>query len=92
MGDGGVGPQFVDNPFLLFSDYVVGRILLGGGEMPAFADELSDAQIAAVANYVAETWGAHPLKVSPEQVTAERKKIVPGPKVADTAGDVGPPP
>jgi mono/diheme cytochrome c family protein len=91
MGGGGVGPQFVDNPFLAFGDYVVGRILVGGGEMPAFAGKMPDADIAAVANYVRDNWGRGGSHISTGQVTNERKSMVPGPSVTTTPEDVSMP-
>jgi cytochrome c6 len=57
LGTGGAGPKFRDNPFLQFSDYVVGQILLGRGIMPSFADKLDDQHIAVVASYIRNSLG-----------------------------------
>ncbi|MDA9547975.1 alcohol dehydrogenase [Bradyrhizobium sp. CCBAU 45321] len=44
------------------------------GEMPAYAKQLSDAEIAAVTNYIRNSWGnAGPL-VTPAQVAKARKR------------------
>ncbi|WP_439403231.1 cytochrome c [Bradyrhizobium sp. DASA03068] len=44
------------------------------GEMPAYAKQLSDAEIAAVTNYIRNSWGnAGPL-VTPAQVAKARKE------------------
>ncbi|HEU5019712.1 MAG TPA: cytochrome c [Pseudolabrys sp.] len=75
MGRGGVGPSFVGDRLLALPDYVVTRILIGGGEMPAFEDKISDAEIAAVANYIRTTWGDQPGNITARQITAERKKL-----------------
>jgi mono/diheme cytochrome c family protein len=40
--------------------------------MPAFGHAYSDAEIAAVANYVTARFGAKPSKVTAKQVTALR--------------------
>lgn len=48
---------------------VISNILLGRGEMPAFADTLSTKQIAAVASYVRNTWDNNAAVVMPVQVS-----------------------
>jgi len=45
----------------------------GDQVMPAFGHAYSDAEIAAVANYVTARFGAKPSKVTPKQVAALRK-------------------
>ncbi|HTU71550.1 MAG TPA: cytochrome c [Candidatus Baltobacteraceae bacterium] len=42
----------------------------GIGEMPAYADRLSDAQIAAILTYVRGSWGNHAAPVTADQVSA----------------------
>jgi mono/diheme cytochrome c family protein len=41
--------------------------------MPAFGHAYSDAEIAAVANYVTARFGARPSSVTPKKVAALRK-------------------
>lgn len=92
MGYGGVGPGFHDNAFLALSDYVVARVLLGGGAMPSFANRLSDADIAAVTTYLRQRWHGNPPPVTAKDVAAIRKAVMQGPSAETTAQDVGPPP
>ena len=75
MGHGGVGPDFVGDHFLIVGDYVAAQILLGRGQMPGFADKLSDDQIAAVASYIRQSWGNKLGDLSPDQVKQVRAKI-----------------
>jgi mono/diheme cytochrome c family protein len=75
MGRGGVGPDFVGDHFLVLGDYVVAQILLGRGQMPGFADKLSDDQIAAVASYIRQSWGNKVGDMSPDQVKQIRSKV-----------------
>lgn len=44
----------------------------GPTHMPAFANDMTDTQVAAVANFVARTYGNPALTVSPEQVAVLR--------------------
>jgi hypothetical protein len=74
-GFGGVGPAFRNDPFLKLSDHVVGQILMGRGVMPPFGDKLDDRQVAAVANYVRNSWGNRFGDVSPEQVVQIRRDL-----------------
>ena len=41
-------------------------------EMPGFANELSDTEIAALANYLRESWGGQPADITDEAVGAFR--------------------
>lgn len=75
MGRGGVGPDFVGNHFLILGDYVIAQILLGRGQMPAFADKLSDDQIAAVASYIRQSWDNKLGDLSSDQVKRTRSKL-----------------
>jgi mono/diheme cytochrome c family protein len=43
------------------------------GSMPAYASQLSDRQIADVANYIRNSWGNAAPAVTPDQVTRARK-------------------
>jgi len=75
MGSGGAGPALRNNRMLRVTDYVVAQILLGRGIMPSFADQLSDAEIAAVATYIRTTWGNHAGPVSAATVTGVRQLL-----------------
>ena len=55
-GEGGIGPALAGNADLANAALVINQILVGGGVMPPFA-QLTDDQIAAVANYVRTSWG-----------------------------------
>jgi mono/diheme cytochrome c family protein len=69
-GEGGVGPALAGNPEVDDATYVVNRIIHGGGIMPAFGDQLSDEEIAAVATYVRNSWGNETIDAA--QVTEIR--------------------
>jgi cytochrome c oxidase subunit 2 len=51
-GDGGAGPSFTNNSALANRDAVVRQILKGTDNMSEFASTLTDAQIAAVATFI----------------------------------------
>ncbi|MBR0815436.1 c-type cytochrome [Bradyrhizobium diazoefficiens] len=44
------------------------------GEMPGYAKQLSDGEIAAVTNYIRNSWGNAGLLVTPSQVAKARKE------------------
>nr|WP_249812505.1 cytochrome c [Bradyrhizobium sp. 146] len=44
------------------------------GEMPAYSNQLSDAEIAAVTNYIRNSWGNAAPLVTPAQVARARKQ------------------
>ncbi len=71
-GEGGVGPALAGNPNLQEASYHISRILNGGAGMPAFRDQLSDAEIAAVANHERMSWGNSFSEVSAQEVAQER--------------------
>jgi mono/diheme cytochrome c family protein len=75
MGSGGAGPALRNNRMLHVTDYVIAQILLGRGIMPAFAEELSDAEIAAVATYIRTSWGNHAGPVNPAEVASVRRVL-----------------
>ena len=56
-GGGGVGPALAGSQDLSDAASVVRQVLQGGGGMPAFAGQLSDAQIAAVVSHIRTSWG-----------------------------------
>ena len=53
-------------------DYLVWAIVTGPGYMPEFGPALSDADIAAIATYIENTWGNTYGLVAPEDVAAAR--------------------
>jgi mono/diheme cytochrome c family protein len=57
FGGGGAGPALSGNVMLSVKQYVVARVLVGGGVMPSFANKLTDDEVAAVADYVRNSWG-----------------------------------
>lgn len=62
-GQGGAGPALVNNQFVASESAVVNQIFLGNAErgMPAFT-RLTDQEIAAITNFVRNSWGnAHGL-------------------------------
>jgi mono/diheme cytochrome c family protein len=73
LGGGGVGPKLAGNRMLAVGQFVMARILIGGGVMPAFGGELSNDDIAAVANYVRNSWGNDFGSVQPGDVVTTRK-------------------
>lgn len=56
-GQGGAGAKFVGNPTLKDPRIVIVQILGGSTVMPGFRDTLKDAEIAAVATLVRNSWG-----------------------------------
>ncbi len=88
LGYGGAGPRFRGDKIIAADDYVIGRIMLGGGIMPAFGETLSDKEIAAVATYIRTSWGNNFGPVDPRQVAATRKALD-GAKVQAVSGEHG---
>jgi mono/diheme cytochrome c family protein len=95
-GRGNVGPALAGNRNLAHRDYVVARILLGGGGMPPFANRLNAAELAGVATHVTTSWGNDYGSLSPEAfelqwfgIRLEEPPEVPGQSAA--AGQVTPP-
>ncbi len=75
LGGGGLGPRLAGNPLLTIGQFVVAQILLGRGEMPSFADKLSDQQIAAVAQYIRNQWGNNFGPVTAQSVAEVRQLL-----------------
>ena len=71
-GRGGMGRKLAGNPRLADANRVIGQILLGGNGMPPFADQLDDAQVAAVASYVRSSFGNDYGPVPAQQVAQLR--------------------
>jgi mono/diheme cytochrome c family protein len=73
MGGGGMGPALAGDPMLAVEQFVIAQILIGRGAMPAFADKLSNDDIAAVAAYVRNSWGNDFGSVALNEVEATRQ-------------------
>ena len=70
-GQGGFGPTLAGNDDLEDAAFVIGRILGGGGGMPAF-DEFSDEEAAAIGTHIRSSWGNDFGPVSAEEVASQR--------------------
>jgi cytochrome c(L) len=68
QGKGGIGPALAGNENLQDADLVVQQILHGGGGMPAFGEQLTAEQVAAVASHERTSWGNEFGEVSPAMV------------------------
>lgn len=73
-GQGLVGPGLDGMGALERSSFLISTIFTGRPNhgMPAFADEFSDRQVAAVATFVRNSWGNEFGAVTPEEVADER--------------------
>lgn len=71
-GQGGFGPTLAENGDLEDAAFVVGRILEGNNGMPAFGNQLSDGEVAAVASYVRSSWNNDFGSVSAGDVAGQR--------------------
>lgn len=89
LGYGGAGPAFRGDKILAADEYVIGRILLGGGIMPAFGKKLSDKEIAAVATYIRTSWGNEFGPIDRHQVVKTRKTLDGDGKVEAAPGAQG---
>lgn len=58
-GAGRIGPSLQTNDLLGDTEFLIGRILNGfeAHGMPAFRDQLTDREIAAIATFVRNSWG-----------------------------------
>jgi mono/diheme cytochrome c family protein len=72
FGTGGFGPKLAGDPMLAIGQFVIAQILIGRGQMPPFADKLSDQDIAAVAQYIRTNWGNDFGPVAPDQAADTR--------------------
>jgi mono/diheme cytochrome c family protein len=68
QGQGGVAPALAGDKNLADSNYVISRIVMGGGGMLSFNSKLSSEQIAKVASYIRTSWGNDFGAVNPAQV------------------------
>jgi mono/diheme cytochrome c family protein len=71
-GQGGVGPALAGNEQLEDTEAAINQVLQGGGGMPAFADQLSDEQVAAVLTHERNSWGNEFGEVTADQVAQAR--------------------
>ena len=72
-GGGGIGPALAGDQKLQDPQAIITQILNGGGGMPAFADQLSNAEIAAVATHERTSWGNSFGQISADQVAQQRQ-------------------
>ncbi len=75
FGTGTLGPALSGNVLLTDKDFVITMILLGRLEMPAFAHKLSNDQIAAVVDYIRNSWGNSFGTVTPQDVANLRQRL-----------------
>jgi mono/diheme cytochrome c family protein len=73
-GEGGAGPALAGNANLADATFVINQVLNGGAVMPPIGQGLTDAQVAAVINFIRSNWG----NTAAEQVTAEQVATVRG--------------
>lgn len=71
-GSGGAGPALSNANLVEDEGDVVNQILFGGNRMPAFGDTLSDAEVAAVATHVRNSFGNEFGLTTEEEVAEER--------------------
>ena len=72
-GAGNVGPALAGNADLSDAQFVIGQILHDGQMMPPVGEGMTDAEIAAVINFVRSNWGnSFTDNVTADQVTAIR--------------------
>jgi len=101
LGLPGAFPPLAGSEYVLGEEARVVRIVLHGltgpvtvkgqtfnGAMPAWADQLSDAEIAAVLTYVRSSWGNGAEAITVEKVARERAATT-GRTAPWTAGELG---
>ena len=78
-GGGGVGPKLAGDAKILEDPVYVHNIVVNGkGIMPAYAAQLSEAEIYAVSNYVLNSWGNKPAELlTPTLVAAAASTVDP---------------
>ncbi|MBM4288969.1 MAG: cytochrome c [Deltaproteobacteria bacterium] len=74
-----VFPSLQDNAFVAGDPVPLIRLILEGrkarvGYMPAWKNNLTDEQIAAVLTFIRQTWGNQAAEITPEQVARGRKE------------------
>lgn len=78
-GGGGLGPALTGNQNLQNGDYVIGKVLLGGGGMPPFAGRLTSDEIATVTTYARTSWDNAFGEVKAETVEVQWSGLRAGP-------------
>jgi mono/diheme cytochrome c family protein len=73
-GEGGAGPQLAGDEALANTDMVINQVLHGGQMMPPIGEGLTDAQVAAVINFIRSSWG----NTTEDTVTAEQVGAIRG--------------
>ena len=69
----GAFPQLAGSPLVQGdAKVVITTVLNGRAGMPAFKDDLSDADISAILTYVRSSWGNKASAVAPNDVVATR--------------------
>jgi mono/diheme cytochrome c family protein len=73
-GQGGANfPALADNEFVTADPAQVIRVVLHGrNAMPAFGNQLSESEIAAVVSFIRNSWGNDAAPVTPQEVAAEK--------------------
>lgn len=76
QGQAQIGPRLDGMPALSSARFLITTILWGVPVhgMPPFDDQLSDAEIAALATFVRNAWSNNFGEVTPEQVAGERRR------------------
>lgn len=72
-GQGGIGPKLPGNDNLKDVPTLVNQILEGGQDMPGFKTALNDAEVAALATLVRNSWGNQLGLIAEADVKARRK-------------------
>jgi len=70
-GEGGFGPPFAANEDLKNGKYIITHVLDGSRHMPAFKDQLSVTELAAVVNYLRNSWGNKDGMISSNEIGIE---------------------
>jgi mono/diheme cytochrome c family protein len=79
----GAFPALAGDPFVQGDAApMLATVLAGRAGMPAFKDDLNDADLASLLTYVRSSWGNTGKPVSPADVAAARVKLKAGKKPA----------
>jgi mono/diheme cytochrome c family protein len=74
QGQGDFGPRLAGATIVQEPATIIRQVIFGGGAMPALGDQLSDAQIAAVVNYVRTQLNTYTDTVTADDVTKIRNQ------------------
>lgn len=79
----GAFPALAGDPFVQGdAGPMLATVLAGRAGMPAFKDEIGDADLASIVTYVRTSWGNKGKPVAPADVAAARAKLKAGKKPA----------